>query len=322
MSIKRRDFVSLATAAALSCSNRLPRACSAETRTGMTLSFGTYGLKPLKVEAAFKLLATLGYDGVELTARPGWDSDPERVSQVRRQALRKQLDGLGLQLTAVMESLPPSADDQTHARQLTRLNRAVELAHGLSPSNVPVVQTIVGGGRWEEKRQLLARRIADWMAIGEKTKTVICIKPHRGGAMSRPAEAVSIIRQLGKSPWLRMVYDYSHYAFRNMPLATTVKTAAEFTAHVAVKDAVQREGKTTFVLPGESGNFDYARLLQLLTQAGYRGDICCEVSSAVWRQGGYQPEQAAKTCYRNLSAAFRRAGVSRPPRGKAVVDED
>ena len=38
-----------------------------------------------------------------------------------------------------------------------------------------------------------------------------------------------------------MVYDYSHYAYRDMPLEETVRTALPYTAHVVVKDAV-REG--------------------------------------------------------------------------------
>ena len=155
------------------------------------------------------------------------------------------------------------------------------------------------------------KRLADWEAIGRKTKTVICIKPHRGGVMSRPSEAVWIIGQLNQSKWMRMVYDYSHYAFRNMPLADTIKTALPYTGHIAIKDTIRRGKGTTFVLPGASGNIDYVKLLKLFHAGGYRGDICCEVSGAVWSKKGYDPIAAAQTCYKNIAPMFKKAGVAR-----------
>ena len=69
--------------------------------------------------------------------------------------------------------------------------------------------------------------------------------------MSEPREAVWLIEQLGKNSSIQMCYDYSHYAFRNLDLKKTIKTALPHLAHVAVKDAMQKDGKVIFVLPGE-----------------------------------------------------------------------
>ena len=129
--------------------------------------------------------------------------------------------------------------------------------------------------------------------------------------MSRPEQAVWLIKQLHDTPWLRMVYDYSHYAFRDMPLEATVNTALPHTAHVAVKDAVRMGDRVGFVLPGEGSTFDYARLFRLLRAGGYRGDICCEVSGMVWDRADYDPVAAAKTCYSNLAPTFEAAGLRR-----------
>jgi sugar phosphate isomerase/epimerase len=109
-----------------------------------------------------------------------------------------------------------------------------------------------------------------------------------------------------------MVYDYSHYAFRDMPLDETVRTALPYTADVAVKDAVQQDGRVVFVLPGEGGTFDIPGLLRLFYEGGYRGDFCCEVSGMVSGRPDYDPVAAAKTCYENMARAFRRADVPRP----------
>jgi inosose dehydratase len=186
-----------------------------------------------------------------------------------------------------------------------------ELAHDLAPDRPPLVQTVLGGGRWDEKKNLFRDRLAGWLTVAKESKVVLAIKPHRGGAMSRPEEAIWLIQQLKEPVCLRLVYDYSHYAFRDMPLEETVRTALPYTAHIAVKDAIQKGERVEFLLPGESGAFDYVRLLQLFHDGGYRGDICCEVSSMVSSKPGYDPMAAAKTCYKNMARAFEKARVPR-----------
>jgi inosose dehydratase len=114
------------------------------------------------------------------------------------------------------------------------------------------------------------------------------------------------------------VYDYSHYAFRDMPLEETVKTALPYTAHVVVKDAVREGDRVVFALPGSSGTFDYARLLRLFYDGGYRGDVCCEVSSQISNKPGYDPLAAARTSYDSLARAFEQANVPRDRRVPAT----
>ncbi|HEU5115518.1 MAG TPA: hypothetical protein VFT74_02465, partial [Isosphaeraceae bacterium] len=99
--------------------------------------------------------------------------------------------------------------------------------------------------------------------------------------------------------------------FRDMPVEATVRTALPFTAHIAVKDAIERGGKVEFKPPGETQTFDYARLLRLFFEGGYRGDVCCEVSSMVSRRPDYDPIRTAKACYRNMVRAFAEGGVPR-----------
>ena len=199
----------------------------------------------------------------------------------------------------------------TQEKNLRRLQKAADLSHDLAPESPSIIQTVLGGKNWGNSKQLLLDRLGKWNEVARSGKTVIAIKPHRGGGMSRPREAVWLIEQLNKTPWIRMVYDYSHYAFRQLDLKTTIRTALPYVDHVAVKNAVERDGKVTFVLPGEANTIDYVTLLKTFTSRGYAGDIGCEVSSAVWRQPQYDAA-AAQTCYRNMAAAFKKAGISRP----------
>lgn len=281
------------------------------TREGVTFSFGTYGMQALKTEAALRALAQIGYDGVELAVRPDWDAAPANLSAERRQSVRRLLDELGLELTAFMEHLYPSRDEAEHAAALERLRHVMELGHDLRPAGPPLIQTVLGGGAWEEQKAMFVDRLGAWGELGQSAQVVIAVKPHRGGALSQPAEAAWLLRQLGETPWLRMVYDYSHYAFRELPLEETIRTALPYTAHIAIKDAVRMGDAVRFVLPGESGTFAYESLFQQFYAGGYRGDICCEVSGMVSSQPGYDPLAAAQRCYANIAPRFASAQVPR-----------
>jgi sugar phosphate isomerase/epimerase len=306
----RRHF--LAGATSTLALGMLPTIAASRLRRRMMLGFGTYGTPGLSTEEAIRLVAASGYDSIELTVTSGWDASPEMMPAGRRDAIRDQLFESGLKLTSLMESINPSGDASQGQQNLERLRASAELGHHLSPHRPPQLQTVLGGGTWQERRQLFVDRLGRWVELADETGTVISIKPHRGGAMSRPSEAIWIFAQLGKPRRLRMVYDFSHYIFRDMELEQTIRESARFTNQVVVKDTVRTaSGGTTFVLPGEGGTIDYGLLLSSFHRHGYRGDVSCEVSSAVWRQQGYDPLAAVKTCYRNMSAAFEEAGLRR-----------
>ncbi len=311
--IRRRDFVS----ATLLAVPTVPSALAAAKRSKpgeLSLGFGTYGMPGIKTESAIQQLAGIGFDSIELDIAPGKDAEAANMNAARRRQVKVLLDRERLTLTSLMEHLRPEVGGQQQKANLDRLRRAAELGRQLRPESPPLIQTTLGGGKWEQLKNRYRDQVGAWRDVGRQTGVVIAVKPHRGGAMSRPEHARWLIAQLGDSRWLRMVYDYSHYAFRGMPLENTVRTALPITSHIAVKDAIQIGGKTTFVLPGESGKFDYPSLLKQFYAGGYRGDVCCEVSSAVWRKPGYQALAAARTCYDNMSRYFKQAEVPRPKR--------
>jgi inosose dehydratase len=277
---------------------------------GCTLGYSTYATRGMPVTDAIRLIGATGFDALEIALMPGYGADPENLSAEDRRAIAARIADQGLLVTALMENLPPSEDDARHKGDLERLRRAIGLAHELAPAQLPLVQTVLGGGAWEAKRNLFRDRLGDWLKLFNAAGMTLAIKPHRGGAMSRPSEAIWLFEELGKPAHLRMVYDYSHYAFRDMPLEETVKTALPWTAHIAVKDAVGEGDKVTFALPG-AGGFDYAPLLRQFYQGGYRGDVCCEVSGLVSSKPGYDPAAAAKQCYATMSRAFTGAEIPR-----------
>lgn len=286
----------------------------ASTRlAGLTLGFSTYGMRTLRTERAIEAIADAGFDSVEIAIMKGWDAAPETLGRERRAAIAELLADRRVFVRSLMEHLHIDEGGQSTQERLERLKRAAELAHALDPAHPPLVQTtIAGGGRWDQKRAMLAQELQQWIRVADRHQLTIAIKPHRGGAFSRPDQAAELIDQLGKPQRLKMCYDYSHYDFRDMTLERTVRTALPYLAHVAVKDiAPDPDGRLRFQLPGESGRIDYPKLLRLLFEGGYRGDVCCEVSAQIWSRPGYDAQAAAETCYRNMARAFERAAVPR-----------
>lgn len=312
--LSRRAILRLAGAAApwlLGSAGGWAAADESPARDVCTLGFSTYGMKSLSTERACRELAQIGYDSVELTVRSGWDADSAALLPARRKALRSLLSQLPLRLTSLMEHVSPT-DERQQAVALERLKLAAGAAHDLAPERPPVVQTVLGGGRFEEAKGQLRDRLAEWVRVADEADVTIAIKPHRGGVVSRPSEAVWLFEQLDRPRRLRMVYDYSHYAFRNLPLEETIRTALPHTVHIAVKDAARQGDRVVFQLAGAAGTIDYAELIRRFHAGGYRGDVNCEVSGMIWSRSDYDPIAAAKTCYANLNSAFRQAGVARP----------
>jgi sugar phosphate isomerase/epimerase len=317
--VSRRSFIFAAAAAALGAIPALGVSDPAATApAGVTFGFSTYGMKSLASEEAVGTLAEIGYDSVELAALAGWDADPASLKPDRRTAIRRRLADTGLRLTALMENLPPSVDDARHQVQVDRIKAAAQLAHDLAPDNPPPVETVLGGTDWAKSKPLFVKRLADWVRAAESADAVIAIKPHRGNALSRPEEAVELFGELGNSPQLRMVYDYSHFAGRNMPMADTIRVALPWTVFVSIKDLAIENGREVFKLPGETGQIDYPAMIKQFHAGGYTGDFNCEVSAMISKAADYDALKAAKQCYVAIAPAFDAAGVVRGKRRQAV----
>ena len=313
--LTRRKCLWLATAV---LGRRLPASFANTTlpasqpAKGMTLGFSTYGSGQMPWKQALDHIAKAGYDSVELAILPDRDTAPENLSSSQRRDLRGTLARHNLALTSLLADFKETADEKTHRDNFERLKHAMDLAHALSPNKPPLIQTVLGGGTWSNVKSKLRDRLGQWVTLAASTRTLIAIKQHRGHAMSRPDDAIWLCKQLNRSPWLRMVFDYSHFDGRNMPLEQTVRDSLPWTAHVAVKDVeFEKNGRCRFVLPGESGRIDYAKMLKLFQAGGYKGDVCVEISRMIWGQENYNAAAAMKKCYSTMNAAFSRAHVSR-----------
>lgn len=314
MTVDRRQFFRGGIAAATLAPWRWSDAGEEAETCG--LAIGTYGLPGFSVLEAIELVSSVGYDAIEITVFPDSPGDPRGALKSReaREEVREALEKSGLRLCALMADLKPSESDEKHLAQLTELRDLVEMARDLSPERPPLIQTVLGGRNWEDSRNLFRDRLANWNQILADWKGYLSIKPHRGNAMSTPAQARDLLESLGNPRRLRMTYDYSHYAFRGeeLSVARTVAESLPVTRYVAVKDAVRQGEKVRFALAGSSGTWDPSEMIRAFYEGGYRGDFCCEVSSQIWKnEPDYDPVEATKSCYNAMASAFETAGVPR-----------
>ncbi len=272
----------------------------AKPASGLTLGFSLYGMKALKTAPALKQLAAIGYDSVELCLNKGWDASPANMDNGRRKEIAKLLEQLGLRLTALMENLKLNG---AQAGNHERLKQAAQLGHDISPHKPPVIETVMGNGQWDDVKNEFRDHLGSWVEVAAKSKTLVCVKPHRFGAANLPLHGKWLMEQI-KSPWIRLAYDYSHFIHRDIDFEDSLKTMSPHTRFIHVKDTIIKDGKPRFVIPGASGQIDYKKLIGLATKLGYKGDINAEISGQVWGQKGYDPVRTAKASYKNLSKAF------------------
>ena len=295
----------------------LQREAAAAGRT-IGLNTGTYGMKSLTIADALRTIADIGYDGVEIAMMPGWPTDPAILSKGNRQEIRRILDGGGLALPSLMESLSMDAGadaaPKNHAHRLERLKLAIALAHELSPRNPPVIETVLGGktAEWEEVKRRMADELGGWAKLAEEGGITICFKPHADQAVDFPDRALWMLKQV-PSPRIRIIYDYSHFYVQGLTLEERLRTLLPYTAYIAVKDSAGDRNKHQFLLPGD-GHTDYVAYLRLLKELGYGGFVGVEITSQIHSKPGYEPVATSRLCYQRLAAAFEKAGVQRAKR--------
>jgi sugar phosphate isomerase/epimerase len=284
---------------------------AAERRAGIAFAYSLYGMRSLPLPQALKICADIGYSGVELACMKDWPADAALLTAADRRQLRRQIETLSLGLPCLMENLGLVVPADQHAANLERLKLVGQLAHDLTPAGEakPVVETVLGGrpDQWDDLKGKMVDALGDWERIARQTETVIAVKAHMSGALHRPDDAVWLVRQIG-SPWIKLVYDYSHFERQRLGLKETLTRMLPETVFVHIKDNVTVNGKTEFALPGDGG-IDYREYLQLLRDGGYTGAVCVEVSSQVSNKPGYNPIIAAEQCYLKLHPAFERTGL-------------
>lgn len=293
--ITRRSLFSVAAASRLLRSQPGP----------LQFGFSLYGMKTLPWRDGLRHVARIGYKATELSLRTGWNTEPKLLTKPDRAELRARMSDLGLALPSVMENLALARPGGTEAANLDRLKAAAEICFECSPSHPALIETTVGGrpGTWEDLKNGMAGELAQWAKTLAELKVILAIKCHSKTAMSRPEFALWLTDQV-KSPWVKVVYDYSHFLANSLDLRATMQQLIPRAVFVHIKDTEGRAPNHRFLLPGD-GDIDYKGVyVPALKAMGYRGPVVVEVSVDVFDRPGYDPVKAAEQVWAKLSAAF------------------
>ncbi|MEO6239040.1 MAG: hypothetical protein ABIQ52_18760 [Vicinamibacterales bacterium] len=99
-------------------------------------------MRDLPIETALRLIASAGYDGVELALMPEWQCDPAKMSKADGERLRALLRETRLALPAMNDVLFITGGSRV--RNLERLNSRRTSSY-LVPKSPPVIETTLGG---------------------------------------------------------------------------------------------------------------------------------------------------------------------------------
>jgi sugar phosphate isomerase/epimerase len=298
----RRRFLA-STTLALSAVT-LPRSLRGATaKSDFNLGMSLYGMKTLPLTEAVATCARIGYRNIELCLDPGFHAEPAKFSREARQALRRQVEGLGLTISGLMLNLN-LADPAAHGKNEAAIKTAAELAQDVSPGAPPPLETVSRGRptEWEALKDGMADRLRHWGGVAAAGRVKIVLKAHFNGAVSTPDQLAWIVQQVNQ-PSIRAAYDFSHFELRDIPMAKSWETLARYTDFVHVKDTAGNAQKAQMLLPGE-GRTDYVALFRLMRATGYRGPVVVEVSTQIFSKPGYDPIAAAEKSYAALSRAM------------------
>ena len=227
---------------------------------GHTNTYHTYGL-----DEALRGIAAAGFSNVELTAVPGWT---EHVELNGSDELRRKLREHGL--TAVSLS---GHSDLTTREGLDHGIRAVRWA---ADFGIPIVNTAVGGhASKEESEQAFLANIGELADAAEAAGVIVALEVH-GDIMASGRKTLPLLERIGRES-VKVNYDTANVEFYSGEKAVDdLEAIAPHLAHVHLKDTAGGKGVWDFGAIG-SGSVDFARVLEILDQAGYRGPFSVEL---------------------------------------------
>ena len=280
----------------------------------MKFAYGTYATPTLSLEETIPLLSKMGYSGIEICVGSApFETLPDQIDRARRQRLRDLLTAHNLEIPALMmiRRSVLGKGDEDHQTNLEEARKAARLARDLGVPGTPVLSMGLGGktNLWPNQRDQIVARLADYARVAAEEDFLLAGEAHCGAAVDRTDRALWVL-QGADDPRIRLHFDIVHFWLADETIEDVVEAVLPITAHTHVTDAHKHEQDEgfDFRLLGQ-GDLDLVAYAKAMHEGGWDDFITVEVSTRVWSQARYEPRDAAATCYRELTAAFDKAGV-------------
>ena len=221
----------------------------------------------MTLDQFIELCADLGLDGTELTSY----YFPENFDQAYLVSLKQKTFRLGLDIsgTAIANDfcLPPGeARDKSLAHTRLWIDHAAVMG-------APVIRIFAGNVPQGDSDQAAIERCA--AGINESLKYAaqkgICLAlENHGGITTRPEQMLEIIKRVDESPWFGVNFDGGN--FRSADPYADLARIAPYAINVQIKADIFRGDKRE--------DTDFAKVVGILREAGYRGYVVLEYESA------------------------------------------
>jgi sugar phosphate isomerase/epimerase len=228
---------------------------------GHTNTYHTYGF-----DEALAGIAEAGYKYVELTAVPGWtehvdlDADPGEV--------RRKLEEHGLSPVSI----------SAHSDLTTRggLEHGIKGVCWAADFGIPIVNTAVGGHQSADESEAAFLANVGTLADAAETAGVVVALEIHGDIMASSDVTIPLLEKVGRDS-IKVNYDTANVEFYSGDKAVDdLPKITPYLAHVHLKDTTGGKGNWNFPAIG-SGTVDFARVLEILRDAGYDGPYSVEL---------------------------------------------
>lgn len=235
---------------------------------------------PLSVSSAFTLeralrgFASSGIHLAELVVIPGYCEhlQPDKMGASEIKEVQE--------LLARYEMLPIVLNV---AADLTTRPGVVFLGHAMRVAQALGIRTVVTGVEQTETPEGAARfmqLVPDIVAIAERYGITLALETH-GGLVTTGTFGVLLLKEIG-SEQIKLTYDMANivYYAGTLPVDDLSQMGADigrYLAHVHLKDKANMQIKDYDFPPFGTGILDFAPVLRLLYEGGYRGAMTLEV---------------------------------------------
>lgn len=245
-------------------------------------------------EESIRMAAALGYDGVEIAVRDPARVDAATLDRVVRDA-GVAISAIGTGQAYLHDGLSLTSDDAGIRRRASeRMAAHVRLAASFGAA---VIVGLIRGRLAHDRAttdQRLTAALEELLEHAARHNVMLLLEPinrYETDYLLTIEEALEIIRRIG-SPLLGVLADTFHMNIEEASIEQALRRAGSRLGHVHVADSNRRA-------PGW-GHLDFAGILAVLKEVGYRGYLSAEILPLP------DPAGAARQAVQHLRDLLRR----------------
>jgi len=233
----------------------------------MKLAFCSVCLHKHPFEQMLSIASHAGYRDLELIAIPTWiHVDLNKMSP---NELEKAVSAHGMKLIALYPGGVDTQSDETIAKSLNYIQRAISTASELGVSRI-----VFTGSHREEPLDAAIKAYRTLVPYLQAANVTLCLENHYNNQIEFPEDYEAIFKAID-SPNVGMTVDTGHFTSSQVDIPALIDRFADRVRHVHLKDHIG----TQSVMIGK-GRTDNPGILRRLHQKGYTGYISLELEVA------------------------------------------